>query len=341
MQVNLEQIVANEKPIRTTWSEEEMQQLMESIKQWGVIQPVKLRPILDDMFEIVDGHRRVEASRRAGMEYIEASIEGMDDQTALIQSLIANIQREDMSPPDIGHGLFRLREFYESSDGIEYTDYMLAKKVGKSHKFVEEHLQYARETQKVQDMMRISHDSNRYSGISKEHVSLINRVGIDEDTKIAILEKAHNEISESAAKKHGLTFKETVMVAEAVKVADELGDTRAKEALIAEPYSPFMHDPEIVRKRHERFKNTNIPDPMYIRTDNKRSFVEQQQNEWERLPEAKMVLDYIKKWNDKLVPDFMKASEVGKLSPEGKLFLARRVKQFIATLEKWHSELER
>ena len=81
MQVNLEEITASEKPIRTSWSEEEMLQLVDSIKQWGVIQPVKLRPIhespLDDhLYEIVDGARRVEASRRAGLEYIEASIEG-------------------------------------------------------------------------------------------------------------------------------------------------------------------------------------------------------------------------------------------------------------------------
>ncbi len=331
MQVNLNQIVASDKPIRTTWSEEEMVQLVDSIKQWGVIQPVKLRPLGDDpmmplsdqQFEIVDGHRRVEASHRAGLEFIEASTEDMDDQTALIQSLIANVQREDNPPLDTANALQAIK------DSTEWTDYTIAKKIGKSKNWVTRHLALLKETEQVQ---RLIDQSLTERPLTPEHINRTSYIISDIEDKMGVLNKAQSE---------ELSPKLTRQVAEAVKMAGDLGDQRAKEALIAEPYSTLMHDPEIVRERHARFAKTTIPDPMYIRTDKERkSFAQQQQSEWDRLPEAQTVLNYINKWHNETVPKFIKAAVIGKLSPEGKQFLARRVARLSIQLTNWQHQLE-
>ena len=76
-----------------------MQELAQSIREQGMIVPIKVRPVGSD-YEIVYGHRRVEAARRAGLEEIPAIVEGVEDTDALIQALIENTQREDMSVLD-------------------------------------------------------------------------------------------------------------------------------------------------------------------------------------------------------------------------------------------------
>ena len=103
--IQLSDIVNSTQPIRSSYDEKEMERLVQSIQHYGVIQPIKVRPNGQDTYEMVDGHRRVEASRRAGLDDIEAFVEGVDDKTALIQSLIANVQREDMSDLDKGYAL--------------------------------------------------------------------------------------------------------------------------------------------------------------------------------------------------------------------------------------------
>lgn len=335
MQVNLNRIVASKKPIRTTWSEEEMEQLVDSIKQWGVIQPVKLRPLGDDhiindrmktppeFYEIVDGHRRVEAARRVGLEYIEVLSEDMDDQTALIQSLIANVQREDMNPVDIGMSLNGIK------DVTQWSNAEISRNCNKNEQWVSVHLALANDDSAIQS--KILSPGLDGMGLSEHHARAIRKIEIPTDDKVQILEKAQEE---------NLGWAKTERVAESVKVADDLGDTRAKEALIAEPYSPLMHDPEIVKERHERFAKTNIPDPMYIRTDKEQpSFAQSQQSEWDRLPRAKVILDYLKKWNKSLA-DFRHADEIGKLSPEGKRFIIRRLQEFSDMLTDWQQSIE-
>ena len=96
-------------PIRKTWDEDKMQELAASVRERGVIVPLKVRPVGDE-YEIIYGHRRVEAARRAGLVEVPAIIEAADDTESLIQALIENVQREDMTPYDKGAAVLRLRE---------------------------------------------------------------------------------------------------------------------------------------------------------------------------------------------------------------------------------------
>jgi len=107
--IPINQINPSPHPVRSSWDEDAMQELAQSIREQGVIVPIKVRPIGSD-YEIVYGHRRVEAARRAGLEEIPAIVEGVEDTDALIQALIENVQREDMSHLDIAKALAQIKE---------------------------------------------------------------------------------------------------------------------------------------------------------------------------------------------------------------------------------------
>ena len=104
MKIPLELIRPSPNPIRTSWGEDGLRELTESIKEQGLIVPIKVRSI-GDAYEIIYGHRRAEACRRAGMHEIECIVDGMDDTNALIQAWIENSQREDMSALDRARAL--------------------------------------------------------------------------------------------------------------------------------------------------------------------------------------------------------------------------------------------
>lgn len=108
--IRLEIIKPSPNPVRKTWDEEKMQELAQSIREQGVVVPIKVRPSDNIYYEIVYGHRRVEAARRAGLDEIPAIVESPDDTDALIQALIENIMREDMPAYDKGAAVLRLQE---------------------------------------------------------------------------------------------------------------------------------------------------------------------------------------------------------------------------------------
>lgn len=316
MQVNLEQIVQAENPIRTVWSEEEMKQLVDSIKQWGVIQAVKLRPLDDGFYEIVDGARRVEAARRAGLETIEATIEGMDDQTALIQSLIANVQREDMLPLDKARGLKTIH----TVTGFSYRE--MARRGIMPRSTIRFYVSLLDEPEEIQSMV----EGGQSLTTTLDHLDRIRAVGLDDDDKIAILKKASSEqINQSNIRK----------VAEAVKVADELGDEDAKQALLEKEYSPTYHNPERVRDHLQSAKEDGRKSASYTTKPPELPEVD----EWEVLFEAADVMDGI---NDLInrVPDFEKVAEIGKLSPEGQRFLSHRIGKLLHLLVDFRSKID-
>lgn len=130
MLIKLSEIKASPKPIRSTWDEEKMNELAQSIKEQGLIVPIKVRPNSNGHYEIIYGHRRVEATRLAGLDKIEAIIEGMDNEELLWQSIIENVCREDMTQFDEGDIYKRLKEEYE------IPTHKIAKKVGRSQTWI-------------------------------------------------------------------------------------------------------------------------------------------------------------------------------------------------------------
>ena len=109
---------------------ESLRELADSIVAQGVMQPIVVRPISDQKFEIIAGERRWRATQLAGLDVIPAVIRDVSDQAAIAMALIENIQREDLNPIEEAASLQRLqREF-------DLTQQEVATAVGKSRSTV-------------------------------------------------------------------------------------------------------------------------------------------------------------------------------------------------------------
>jgi ParB family chromosome partitioning protein len=105
---------------------EKLQELADSIKAQGVIQPVVVRQLESDKYEIVAGERRWRAAQLAGLHEVPVVVKEIDDRTAMAVALIENIQREDLNPLEEAEALARLL------DEFEMTHQQIADAVGKS-----------------------------------------------------------------------------------------------------------------------------------------------------------------------------------------------------------------
>ncbi len=93
---------------RTRMNQDALKELAESIKTQGVIQPILVRPVGDNKYEIIAGERRWRASRMAGLQSVPVVIRDIPDNQALAVALIENIQREDLNPLEQAIGIQRL-----------------------------------------------------------------------------------------------------------------------------------------------------------------------------------------------------------------------------------------
>jgi len=111
---------------RTDMHEEALEELAASIRAQGVMQPIVVRPISADKYEIIAGERRWRATQIAGLDSIPAIIKPVGDEAAIAMSLIENIQRENLNPIEEAMALKRLQ------DEFELTQQEVADAVGKS-----------------------------------------------------------------------------------------------------------------------------------------------------------------------------------------------------------------
>ncbi|MDB4261495.1 ParB/RepB/Spo0J family partition protein [bacterium] len=109
---------------------ESLQELADSIKVQGVMQPIVVRPISDRKYEIIAGERRWRATQLAGLDVIPAVVRDVSDQAAIAMALIENIQREDLNPIEEAMSLQRLQQEFE------LTQQEVANAVGKSRSTV-------------------------------------------------------------------------------------------------------------------------------------------------------------------------------------------------------------
>ena len=103
-----------------------LQELADSIRQQGVMQPVVVRPIAEGRYELIAGERRWRATQMAGLDSIPAIIRDVPDEAAIAMALIENIQRENLNPIEEAFALQRLQ------DEFGLTQAQVAEAVGKS-----------------------------------------------------------------------------------------------------------------------------------------------------------------------------------------------------------------
>lgn len=127
--ISLSKIKRSDKQPRKYFDEGSIKELSESIKKDGLMQPITVRKVSRDTFEIVQGERRYRACKLAGLSEIPAIIKELDDEEAFHLSVIENIQREDMTPIEEAKAF---QEYVE----MGYTHAEIAKKVSKSRTYV-------------------------------------------------------------------------------------------------------------------------------------------------------------------------------------------------------------
>lgn len=130
LHVSVNDIVANPHQPRREFHAEELGDLVSSIKEFGVIQPLVVTEKGNGMFELVAGERRLRASRLAGLSKVPVMVRTADEQQKLELALIENIQREDLSPIEEAYGYAKLM------DEFGLTQEAVAHRVGKSRPVV-------------------------------------------------------------------------------------------------------------------------------------------------------------------------------------------------------------
>lgn len=133
-EIPLAQITPNPDQPRKDFDEEALHELAESIRTYGVIQPVTLRRTGDDSYQIVAGERRWRASGLAGLTSIPAYIKEVEDQSVLELALVENIQRSDLNPMEIALAYKGL------IDELQITQDDLSERVGKNRATIANYL---------------------------------------------------------------------------------------------------------------------------------------------------------------------------------------------------------
>ena len=112
-EVPISQIHANPDQPRRDFDPESLQELSDSIREIGIIQPITLRKIKDGDYQIIAGERRFRAASMAGLESIPAYIRTADDENVMAMALIENIQREDLNSMEVALACQNLLEVYK------------------------------------------------------------------------------------------------------------------------------------------------------------------------------------------------------------------------------------
>lgn len=130
VEIDLNAIVENPFQPRTNFNEESLRELASSIRALGVIQPITVRKLEGNKFQLVSGERRVRASRSIGFKTIPAYIRIANDKEMLEMALVENIQRKDLDPIEIALSFQQLIEV------IKLTQVELSIRVGKNRSTV-------------------------------------------------------------------------------------------------------------------------------------------------------------------------------------------------------------
>ncbi len=134
VELDLDSIEENPFQPRSNFNDQSLDELASSIRELGVIQPITVRKVDFNRFQLVSGERRYRASKRIGLETIPAYIRIANDQETLEMALVENIQRQDLDPIEIALSYKRL------IDEIELTQEKLSERVGKKRSTITNYL---------------------------------------------------------------------------------------------------------------------------------------------------------------------------------------------------------
>ncbi|PTX43637.1 ParB family chromosome partitioning protein [Christiangramia gaetbulicola] len=148
VELELSSIEVNPFQPRTSFNEESLKELASSIRELGVIQPITVRKLDFDKYQLVSGERRYRASKLVGLDTIPAYIRIANDQESLEMALVENIQRQDLDPIEISLSYQRL------IDEIQLTQEQLSERIGKNRSTIANYLRLLKLDPIIQTGMR-------------------------------------------------------------------------------------------------------------------------------------------------------------------------------------------
>lgn len=178
-EISIDSIQVNPFQPRTHFDKEALEELAESIKVQGIIQPITVRKLDQNEFQLISGERRFQASKLAGLEKIPAYVRTANDQQMLEMALIENIQRENLNALEIAHSYQRLL----AECNLKQEE--LGDRVGKNRTTVNNYLRLLKLPPSIQAAIR---DQKISMGHAR---ALINVEDIDK--QLAIFKKAVEE----------------------------------------------------------------------------------------------------------------------------------------------------
>jgi len=130
--LKIDDIISNPFQPRKTFDEEKLNDLTNSIKERGIIQPIVVRPSKsqDEKFEIIAGERRWSAAKKANLDSVPVVILNVDDEKSLEFAIVENVQRQDLNPIEEAKGYQKL------IDEFNYNQEKLSKFIGKSRSYI-------------------------------------------------------------------------------------------------------------------------------------------------------------------------------------------------------------
>ena len=155
--LSIDDIIPNRFQPREVFRDQALDELALSIKEHGVIQPIIVRQIVNNKYEIIAGERRYKASTIAGKTTIPAIVRNLDDKETSKQALLENIQRQDLTPIEEA----RTYQTILSLDNI--TQEELAKTMGKSQSAISNKLRLLTLPEEVQEALLNSEISERHA----------------------------------------------------------------------------------------------------------------------------------------------------------------------------------
>jgi ParB family chromosome partitioning protein len=151
--IPVDRIESNPRQPRMVFDVEALHELAASIREHGVLQPILVRPLGENRYQLIAGERRWRASSEAGLATIPALVEDIDDDTALEISIIENLQREDLSPLEEATMFDRM--IHEHG----YSIRRLAEKLGKDKGYLENRLRLANAPEEIRELVSLRKDT--------------------------------------------------------------------------------------------------------------------------------------------------------------------------------------
>ena len=219
-EIAIEQIIPNPTQPRTQFDDEALQELADSIRQLGVIQPITVKRGANDKYIIISGERRWRASQMVGLKSLPVYVREVDDENLHAMALVENIQRQDLNAIEIALGMKRLIE----ECGL--TQEAMADKVGKKRSTVSNYMRLLNLPDQVQLALK-------EGIITMGHAKAI--AGVEADKQLRVLNRCINK-SLSVRQAEELARKIAQGPAATATTDEEYPDSYLRLVELLEPY---------------------------------------------------------------------------------------------------------